>query len=213
MTRRKNIKRSKIRNNTNPKDDMRFKISLLILIALLCSSVFFLLIILNRNGEASLRANSMAASEVKFRSNMMNRALAKNSSQVLENPTLGFRVKIPTQLGDWIYRVGYVKSPVDDSLANHYLKIFVPIGKKSGSKNFEENYQEILSVRKYSNDEWTKLEKGCEKGNLFYCEVMGEKISEDDGQTYTCVKTEKCRREVQSKCEFSDQIMESFQLD
>lgn len=213
MTRRKNIKKTKIQRSVKAKDDMRFKVSLVILIALLCSSVFLLLIMLNRDGGASSRANSTAASGVNSRNNMMNSALAKNSSQVLENSTLGFRVKIPTQLGDWIYRVGYVKSPVDDSLANQYLKIFVPISKKSGSKNFEENYQEILSVRKYSDDEWEKLEKGCEKGNLFFCEVMGEKISEDDGQTYACVKTEKCRRELQGKCEFSDQIMESFQLD
>ena len=52
-------------------------------------------------------------------------AVSAGKNQLLDDPGLDFKLTVPSQLGQWMYRVGYVKGLTDDSLTNQFVKIYV----------------------------------------------------------------------------------------
>ena len=191
------------------KSDLRFDISLVVLIALLSASTYIFLLVLVRNqNRAYYQAGGTFVGDTKANWN----GKVFSGGQVLEDESLGFKLAMPRQLGSWMYKIGYVKSPTDDSLSDQYVKIYVPLDPAAGSNNFEKQYQDILTIRKFSSGEWKELEKGCGKKNLVYCEEAGTKIDEKGGSVYVYTKAEKCPNEIAPKCVYIDGIIRSFKL-
>jgi hypothetical protein len=194
------------KNNRKGDNNFRFGVSLIILTAVLEMSLYiFLLTLVNgqkmkNNDSFPLVATASTKKEQSSRAN-----------QELSDASLDFKLTIPSQLGDWKYRIGYVKSPIDENLSNQYLRIYLPEGKVKNSRNFEEANKDFLTIRKFDSEEWSKLEKGCEKDNLIFCEAMGEKIAEKNGLVYAYTKTDGCSsNKPDSKCNLIDKIIGSF---
>lgn len=131
---------------------------------------------------------------------------------VLENINLDFTLKIPSQLGEWLYKIGYAKSPIDETLSNQYVAIYVPQNGKPETNNFDDLVKDILTVRQFSQKEWKKLESGCKKGNQFYCETAGAKISEKNDKVFAYTKPGNCPKSIEARCRLADGIIESFKL-
>jgi len=204
---KKNLSFSKGARKKTKEADLRFDISLVMLIALLSVSALILLLILAQSGR---RAYFQVGG---VKTNWSNKVFP--GRRTLDDKSLGFKLTMPLQLGSWMYKTGYAKSPTDDSLSDQYVKIYVPLSPAAGSNNFDKQYQDILTIRKFSSGEWKELEKGCSKKNLAYCEEAGTKIDEDEkgGSVYAYTKTEACPKEIASRCGYADKIIKSFKLD
>ena len=112
--------------------DMRFKVSLVILIGMLTFSAMLLLLSLNKSSVVNAEIGTTTAPPLRPVS-----GIQKSSSQMLNDSALDFKLTIPAELGAWFYKIGGVKSLTDDSLSDQYFRIFVPLsGVKSN--NFDE---------------------------------------------------------------------------
>jgi len=186
--------------------DIRFSVSLVILIGMLTFSSLLLLFSLNNSVAGNLAekaSNVIPISKVS--------TAKKAKTQILDDELLNYKITIPAQLGEWFYKIGEVKSLTDDSLSNQYLRVFVPLpGTKS--INFDHQNTSILTIRKFSADEWSDIEKSCRKEKSDICEAAGELISAGDEWVYTYVKPKDCPKSVEAKCGLIDKIIESFQM-
>jgi len=137
---------------------------------------------------------------------------SKKSSEIMKDPEIDFELTIPSGVGKWFYKIGYIKSPVDDSLSDQYAQIFVSLKKTPASNNFEDQNKNILTIMKFTTDEWEDLEKGCQNDNLIYCETAGTKIAEKDGFVYSYTKMKNCPKDIEARCRLADKMIESFNL-
>lgn len=191
------------------KQDLRFNVSLVFLIAMLSISAYLFLFSLTENGKA-FRDKPDQAPKVATASPAG--AVSPGKNQLLDDAALDFELTIPSQFGRWIYRVGSVQGLADDTLTNQFVKIYVAAKPAGNSASFDENYKDILTLRKFSTDEWDKLEKGCGKGNLIFCEGSGTKIDEKDGSVWAYTKGESCSKETKASCALIEKIIGSFQF-
>jgi hypothetical protein len=189
------------------KASLRFSVSLIILTAVLEASLFILLLSLinaqtTRGGDASFAAPTVKSAE----------KLVRPVSQNINDPNLDFELNVPAQFGEWLYRTGYIKSPVDDGLSDQYLRIYLPDSGKMKSRNFDERTTAVFTIKKFTADEWKKLEKGCQNENSLFCEAAGTKIAEKNRSVYAYNKISSCPPEMKSKCGLINKIVDSFQL-
>ena len=194
---------------TSGEKNFRFNLSLIILMAVLEISLFMLLLTLisaqTAQGDSSQPLSSApAVSGAK--------KMIKPVSQTLSDPSLDFQLTVPAQLGEWLYKTGDIKSLVDDNLSDQYLQIFIPTGDKKNSRNFNEMTASILTIKKFTADEWKKLEKGCQNDNTLFCDSAGTKIAEKNGLVYAYNKISNCPSGMGSKCALADKIVSGFQL-
>jgi hypothetical protein len=211
----KTIKKSAATKKITPRNgskDMRFNMSLVLLIGMLTFSVLLLLVTLNRSSSPG--ANAMTTSVQKVA--RIHKPQAKTANREIDDDALDFKLLIPGDLGEWFYETGEVKSLTDDSLSNRYLKVFIPIpGAKTN--NFNKQYQNILIVRKFSQKEWVNVEKSCNGKDQSVCSAAGQRIvlggdeASKDG-VWAYVKAGNCPQSLTSKCALADKIMETFQL-
>jgi len=189
---------------------MRFSISLVILIGMLTFSALLLLFSLNKSSIVSAETYTKKIVPIKNDS-----GLKKTGSQALNDSSLDFNITVPSQLGEWLYKTGEVKSLTDDSLSNQYFRMFVPLpGAKSN--NFDQQNKNILTIRKFSADEWFDIEKSCQEEEST-CDAAGKMIakgadSNGDEWVYAYIKPENCPKSIEAKCNFVDKIIESFNL-
>jgi hypothetical protein len=186
--------------------DMRFKVSLVILIGMLTFSAMLLLFSLNMSSAVNAEDGKTTASPAKPASE-----IKKSNSQVLSDNALDFKLTIPAEFGEWFYKIGEVKSLTDESLSDQYLRIFIPL---SGAKsnNFDEQNKDILTIKKFSADEWSDIEKSCKKNNNDICDAAGKLIAQNDEWAYAAAKPTDCPKSIAAKCGLSDKIIESFIL-
>lgn len=193
------------------KPDLRFNISLVFLIAMLSISAYLLLFSLTENGKAFRDKVDQTSKIASANPVAENVPFEKNTA--LDDPALDFKLAIPFQTGQWMYRIGFVKGLTDDSLTNQFVKIYAPAKATADkSASFDENFKELLAIRKFSTEEWEDLEKGCGKGNILYCEGAGTKIDEKDGSVWAYTKQENCPGEIKTSCANVEKIIGSFHL-
>lgn len=186
--------------------DMRFKISLVILMGMLTFSAMLLLLSLNKSSAVNAETGTSTALPMRHLS-----GIKKSSSQVLDDSTLDFKLTVPVELGDWFYKIGEVKSLTDDSLSDQYFRMFIPLpGAKSN--NFDEQNKDILTIRRFSSDEWSAVEKSCKKENSDICAMAGKLIAQNDEWAYAYTKTTDCPKSIVAKCSLVDKIIGSFTL-
>lgn len=191
--------------------DIRFSVSLVILIAMLAFSAMLLLLSLNKSAARSAGAGASKAAPAENSS-----GLRKTEGRVIDDVSLDFKVTVPAELGAWFYKTGEVKSLTDDSLSDQYFRIFVPLA-GTKSNNFDRQNKEILTIRKFSLDEWADITKGCQKEKKDICDAAGELIaktsdSKGNGWVYACTKPADCPKSIEAKCALADKIIESFSL-
>jgi hypothetical protein len=191
--------------------EMRFSMSLVILIGMLTFSLLLLLLTLNKTSVVYAVAKKTANKPIATRAVMQ-----KSKTQTLNDSRIDYGLTIPTQIGKWFYKVGQVKSPTDDSLSDQYLKILIPVP-GSSSSNFDNQYQDVLTIRKFSADEWSDIQKACKKEKQDICEAGGQVIanapeSEDSEWVYAYTKSDDCPKNIEAKCALVDKILESFKL-
>jgi hypothetical protein len=191
--------------------DMRFKVSLVILIGMLTFSLMLLLFSLNNASVSNANAQMSQILPVKNIS-----AVKKANGQTLNDSALDFNLMVPAALGQWSYKTGEVVSLTDNSLSDQYLRIFVPLA-AAKSNNFDQQYKNILTIRKFSADEWTDIEKSCQKDKSGICDAAGKKIANrpdaiGDGEVYAYTKPTDCQENILAKCNLADKIIESFKL-
>lgn len=209
MARRKKTQKKAASTKHHHKEEknFRFSVSLIILTAVLEISLFILLLTLV-NGQTMKESGSSSFSAASAKSEP-----PVSANQDLDDADLGFKLVIPSRLGDWKYKIGYVKSLIDDTISDQYLRIYLSEEGAKKSHNFDETNKDLLTIRKFSSGEWAKLEKGCEKGDLVFCGAMGKKIDEKDGSAYAYIKGDGCLSDKpESKCNLIDKIIGSFQL-
>lgn len=211
MTRRKTSKKNAKENKRGVSipdfrhrhSENRFKVSLIFLIAALALAVFIFLFTLIglQNSRLAAQASPVPSPGAQ--------AAAKT---VLDDPNLDFTFKMPSQLGQWLYKTGSVKSPVDETLSNQYASVYVPRSVKAGTSNFDDLTQNILTVRQFSKKEWEKLESGCQKGNQLFCEAAGKKMGEKNGTVYAYTVPASCPADTKTKCSLAEKIVSTFTL-
>jgi len=215
QTKKINVKKAR----TNPvglkccRKDLRFSISLVILIGMLAFSLLLLLFSLNKSVAVSAGTRAVKIPPVSNTS-----GLKKTVSQGLDDSSLDFKITVPTELGSWFYKIGEVKSLTDKSLSDQYMKIYVPLpGVKSN--NFDQQYKEILTIRKFTGDEWNAIGDKCPstKANKDICDAAGESIftgpnAAGDEVTYAATKPTDCPNSIKAKCALADKIIQSFEL-
>jgi len=203
-------KKTKTKNNPTPmnlrRKDMRFKISLVILIGMLTFSSLLLLLSLNKSSATTLDSEAAITSPAKNIS-----GIKKSGSKELNDNTLDFKLTVPVQLGEWLYKTGEVKSLTDDFISNQYLRIFIPL---SGAKsnNFDDQNKNILTIRRFSADEWSDVEKDCEGDKKDICGAAGTLIAQSDEWAYAYTKPTDCLKSIAAKCDLAGKIIESFTL-
>lgn len=190
--------------------EMRFKVSLVILMALLSISAYLFVFVLALNSSPRALGSSGSINTNIFRKAISSKVLARSS--VLNDSSLDFKLTIPKEIGAWIYKIGYVKDPLDDSQSDQYVKIYLPLGMKTISSNFDDQYKEVLTIIKFPKKNWNKLDSGCQKGNSSYCDQAGTKIGENDESVFAYIKMDDCPQALQSKCLNIGKIIDSFQL-
>jgi len=207
MPRRKKIQKKISVTAAKKRKNIRFEISLVILIGVLTFSAYLLLISLNwSSGAGSLQSPAVT-------NNRISSADVKRLTDYrLKDASIDFEARIPPQIGGWFYKIGYVKSPVDETLSNQYVTIYVSQGAASATNNFDDLAKNILTIRQFSQEEWEKLEKGCEKGNQFYCETAGARVGEKNDKVFAYTKPGSCPKSVEAKCRLADRIIKSFTL-
>lgn len=214
MPRRKQTRKIKIipKGSKIYRKDLRFSLSLVVLIGALSFSMILLLLSLNK--QACVSAQAMTSLDSWPTKKLSNLRESKGKSQVLDDNLLDFKITIPNQLGNWFYKIGEVKSLTDESLSNQYLRIYVSFpGKRSN--NFDKQNMPILTIRKFSSKEWKSIEKDCPDGDI--CKAAGEVIAKTDNSSskewvYAFVKATDCPKNIETKCALADKIVESFQL-
>jgi hypothetical protein len=186
-----------------------FEIFLVIFIAILGISILLL-----SSSLTSLSGWSPATGAVVTpkAGNVPKKVSAKKIGQIMKDPGLDFELTVPPGVGDWLYKIGYIKSSVDDALSDQYAQIFVSVKNTSGSNNFEDQNKNILTIKKFTGDEWKKLEKGCQNDNSLYCEAAGTKIAEKDDYVYAYTKMKNCPKDIEARCRLVDKLIESFNL-
>jgi len=196
----------------NPKSNLRFNVSLVFLIATLSISVYLLLFTLTQNGKANLGFGNSAVSVLKAGPANSFKAVSSGKNQFLNDSVLDFKLAIPSQLGQWMYRVGYVKGLTDDSLTNQFAKIYIVQKPAGSSASFDDCYKDVLTIRKFSMGEWKELEKGCNKGNQIFCDGAGTKMDEKDGSVWAYINGGSCSGETKADCANIEKIIKSFQF-
>jgi hypothetical protein len=154
------------------------------------------------NAEAGL-ARAIPASH--------NSGVKKPNSQMLDDSVLGFKLTIPAGFGSWLYKIGEVKSLTDDSLSDQYFRIFVPLA-GTKSNNFDQQNREVLTIRRFSSDEWSDIEKDCQKEKKDVCDAAGKLIAQNDEWVYAYTKPNDCPKNIVTKCNLVDKIIGSFNL-
>jgi len=193
---------------TNQKD-LRFSVSLVILIAFLSFSA--MLFLFSLIGDQSAKAIGKKYSFQEGAGGSVSRKSSPVISNILNDANLDFQLTIPSTWTGWIYKTGFVKSPADDSISDQYLQVFLPVQGKTSS-NFDEKQRKMLTILKFTAKEWTKLETGCGKGDVSYCDAMGKKITEKDGDVYAYITEPECPKTFEARCHEIDKVLESFQL-
>lgn len=191
------------------KTDLRFNVSLVFLIAMLSISAYLLLFSLTENGNAFRSTSNFAQKTAAVRS---PNAVSSGKNQLLDDSALDFKLTVPSRLGQWMYRIGNVKGLTDDSLSNQFVKIYIAQKPVNSSTSFDDCYRDVLTIRKFSLEEWNEIEKGCNKGNLIYCEGAGTKIDEKDGSVWAYTKAENCSGETKTDCAYIEKIVGSFRF-
>ena len=202
---------------TNPigfklsRKEMRFSVSLVILMGMLIFSLMLFLFSLNKSVAISPGAEASKVTPVKKGSE-----IKKAEEQVLNDALLDFRVAVPAGLGAWFYKIGEVKSLTDESLSNQYFRIFVPLA-GAKSNNFDQQNKDILTIRKFTGDEWADITKNCQKEKKDICDAAGEMIakssdSKGEDWAYAFTKPTDCPKNIEAKCNLADKIIKSFQL-
>jgi len=202
------VKKTKIRpaGMNHHRKDMRFKVSLVILIGMLTFSAMLLLFSLNNSSSVNAEAGTSAALPMEHLS-----GIKKPSGQTLSDSALDFRLTVPAELGEWFYKTGEVKSLTDDSLSDQYFRMFIPLpGAKSN--NLDERNKDILTIRKFSADEWSAVEKSCKKEKKDICDAAGTLIVKNDESAYAYLKPADCPKSIGAKCNLADKIIGSFNL-
>jgi len=207
----KKTKAVPIKAGNHHRKDMRFKVSLVILMGMLTFSLMLLLFSLNKPSTVNAEGSAVTASSAKVGS-----AVKKAGSQKLNDSALDFNLTVPAALGQWSYKTGEVVSLTDSSLSDQYLRIFVPLA-AAKSNNLDQQYKDILTIRKFSADEWADIEKSCQKDKKDICDAAGKMIangpdSNGDGWVYAYTKPEDCQENIAAKCNLADKIIESFNL-
>lgn len=208
---KKNISAQEKRENNNPKrpENKLFEFFLVIFVLILGTSILLLLFSFSSlKGWSSVNGASVIPGE----NHIPGKALPQKSDQTMKDPEIDFELTVPSDIGEWFYKIGYIKSPVDDSLSDQYAQIFVALKKDSASNNFEDKNKNILTIMKFSASEWKKLEKGCQADNKIYCETAGEKIAEKDDFVYAYTKMKNCPKDIEARCRLADKMIESFNL-
>ncbi|HUD08536.1 MAG TPA: hypothetical protein VMQ48_00400, partial [Candidatus Saccharimonadales bacterium] len=201
----KKTKTSTVSMNHHRKD-MRFKVSLVILIGMLTFSAMLLLLSLNKSSAVNAETGTITAIPASH-----NFGVKKSSSQTLNDSALDFTVTVPVELGAWFYKIGEVKSLTDKSLSDQYFRVYVANpGVKSN--NFDEQNKDILTIRKFSADEWSAVEKSCQKNKSDICDAAGTLIVKSDKEAYAYTKPVDCPKSIVAKCNLTDKIIESFNL-
>jgi hypothetical protein len=206
----KKTKTALIKANHHRKD-MRFKVSLVILMGMLTFSLMLLLFSLNKPSAVNAKGSATTVSSARVRP-----VVKKAGSQALNDSALDFNLMVPAALGQWFYKTGEVVSLTDSSLSNQYLRIFVPTA-SANSNNLDQQYKNILTIRKFSADEWADIEKSCQKDKNDICDAAGEMIANEpdsngDDWVYAYIKPADCQESNVAKCSLADKIIESFDL-
>lgn len=186
--------------------DMRFKVSLVILMGMLTFSAMLLLFSLNNFSAVNAETGTSTVLPMKHLP-----SIKKPSSQMLSDSALGFTLTVPTEIGEWLYKTGEVKSLTDDSLSDQYFRMFIPLA-GAKSNNFDQQNKDILTIRKFSAGEWSDVEKSCEKGNNDICDAAGKLIAQKEEWVYAYTKPTDCPKSIVAKCNLADKIIESFNL-
>ena len=192
------------------KDNLRFGISLVVLTALLEAALFMFLLTLN--SSAGFAAGSTKVFPAPSTAKVVQKKMTNSVEQTLKDDNLGYEVTIPKEVGDWMYKTGYIKSVVDDALVDGYLQVYVPLPAKTEGNKFDSRYQNILTIMRFTEKEWNDISKGCEKSNLYYCDTQGKELGRKDGYVYSYTKPTTCPKEISYGCSKTDQIVESFKL-
>ena len=228
MIRRTKTKKTIIKK-TNPvglklsRKEMRFSVSLVILIGMLTFSLFLLLFSLNKS--VAINANTQTSFSVpKTNSNIAQKTTAAKSYIFTEGGAENFQLTIPITWKDWVYNTGEVKSPIDDSLSDGYIKISLPntIHENAGanSPNLNSRYTDIMTIMNFSADEWKTMEKKCNKGDNNICDAMGKKLADsqrpsigagNSDSVYSYTIQPNCGS-FEARCNEVDKIMESFKM-
>ncbi|MFA5926379.1 MAG: hypothetical protein WC831_05665 [Parcubacteria group bacterium] len=189
--------------------NLRFSVSLIILTAVLELAIFIFLISLISSQNIIIRDNSAFY----VASANGNNKTSAGANQDLNDPSFDFTLRIPSQIGDWKYKAGFVKSPVDDALSNQYLQLYLSDGGEKKSRDLDKINKTFLTIRKFSSEEWEEMENGCQKGNETLCEAAGEKITEKDESVYAYTKTDDCSgQKKDARCVLADKIVGSFKF-
>jgi hypothetical protein len=184
--------------------DMRFKVSLVILMGMLTFSAMLLLLSLNTSLAVKAETGT-----IKAVSAINSVGIKKSSSQTLSDSALDFKITVPAELGSWLYKIGEVKSLTDDSLSDQYLRIFIPLA-GAKSNNFDQQNKDILTIRRFSADEWSAIEKSCQKEKKDVCDAAGELIVQNDEWAYAYTKPTDCPKSIVAKCALAEKIIKSF---
>ncbi|MFH0930033.1 MAG: hypothetical protein V1814_02160 [Candidatus Moraniibacteriota bacterium] len=216
MIRRTKTKKTIIRK-TNPvgfklsRKEMRFSVSLVILMGMLIFSLLLLLLSLNKSV-----ARSVEKKVNKVLPTFSNPWPKNKENRTISDASFDFKLTVPAELGAWLYKTGEVKSLTDDSLSNQYCRIFVPLA-AAKSNNFDQQNKDILTIRKFSKDEWADITKSCQNEKKDICDAAGELItkasdSKGDDWIYAFTKPADCPKNIEAKCNLADKIIESFNL-
>jgi hypothetical protein len=204
-----------------PHKEMRFNVSLVILIGMIVFSMLLLLISLNRlhNAGSATAANS-SLSEKSGNSSVPG-GVRSASLYTFQSGGGDFQLSIPATWKGWAYRTGKIKSPVSDSLSDDYVRIFLPSSPsgKAADPNLDNRYTDMITVLTFSAGEWKKLDRSCRGGDSESCDAMGAKLADttcSDDESADCVysyrKRSDCPGPLEDRCKEVDGITESFQL-
>ncbi|MFA5871609.1 MAG: hypothetical protein WC858_02695 [Parcubacteria group bacterium] len=192
------------------KDNLRFGVSLIVLTALLEAALFMFLLVLNNSTD--IAASKANAYQAPIQTGAVQKKIASSAEKTVKDDGLDYEVTIPKEIGDWMYKTGYVKSLVDDTLSDEYLQIYMPLPAKSGGNKFEGRYQNILTIMRFTEEEWDDIDKGCAKSDLYYCDTQGKELDRKDGYVYSYTAPADCPKEISYGCGKTDQIVGSFKL-
>jgi len=196
------------RRNSRSEKSLRFEISLVLLMAFLSTAVLLLLITLVGGQLVQARESKVIFAPTNSPTKAQQ---ALSGSNILSDDRIDFTISVPRRWKNWVYKVGSVKSPVDDSLSDQYVQFFLPSPQKSNSNNFDERQKKIFTILKYSGEEWKKLEKGCENDNFEYCARAGRKIGENEENVYSYIIERECSGAFEVRCREVEEIIKSFQ--
>lgn len=206
------VKNQKSVSGRGKKDNFRFKVSLIFLsAALLISTILFLIAAINCTKRVVTK-NQVPAAGMQAVINKAKDSMSFSKTGVVSGEDLDFEVTVPSQMGDWFFRSGFVKSPVDNELSDQYVQIYIPVSGKTDSKNIDDRYKNILTIKKFLSSEWEEIESGCQKKNLLYCEMAGTKIDEKGGHVYSFSQLENCPQNLAAKCQLAAKILETFKF-